>query len=484
MVDPTRLVDEARIGARAVADRFSDLASPTLRLGVTGLARSGKTVFTTALVHSLVTGGRMPVFEALNTGRIASASLRPQPDDAVPRFPYEAHVRTIAEARSWPESTSRVSELRLEIRYAPKRGGLRTLTLDLVDYPGEWLLDLPLLDMSYARFSRESLALARAPARAAEAENLLRALAATDPFAAAAERVAQDLAARFKLYLAECRSERVAMSLLPPGRFLLPGDLEGSPALTFAPLDLGEDKAVPKGSLAAMMVRRFESYKSAVVRPFFREHFARLDRQIVLVDVLAALNAGPAALADLERALDAILLAFRVGRNSLWSALWRPRIEKVLFAATKADHLHRTSHDRLEAILRRLVERAHARGRSGGAHLDVAALAAVRATREAEVTRDGRRLAAIVGTPEAGQEVAGHRFDGAEEVALFPGALPAMPDALFDPSGDAFRGLASGTDADFRFLRFRPPAGIGADASLPHIRLDRALEFLLGDRLA
>ena len=39
------------------------------------------------------------------------------------------------------------------------------------------------------------------------------------------------------------------------------------------------------------------------MRPFFRDHFARLDRQIVLVDALAALNAGPDAVRDLERAL-------------------------------------------------------------------------------------------------------------------------------------------------------------------------------------
>ena len=52
------------------------------------------------------------------------------------------------------------------------------------------------------------------------------------------------------------------------------------------------------------MERRFEAYKSAVVRPFFRTHFARLDRQIVLVDTLAALDAGPADSAeDLLRAL-------------------------------------------------------------------------------------------------------------------------------------------------------------------------------------
>lgn len=480
MAAGSRFLEDARIGVRAMADRVEDLTRPTLRIGVTGLARSGKTVFTTALVEALRSGGRLPVFEPYASGRIASATLQPQPDDAVPRFPVEDHLAALA-ARDWPASTSRVSELRLAVRHATRRGGMRTLTLDLVDYPGEWLLDLPLLDMSYAAFCEQSLSLARAGARRAAAEEMLSALAAIDPAGPADEGVARALAARFTAYLAACRTERMAMSLLPPGRFLLPGDLEGSPALTFAPLDLGAAPA-PTGSMAAMMQRRFEAYKAAIVRPFFREHFARLDRQIVLVDVLAALNAGPAALADLERALDSILLAFRVGRNTLLSAVWRPRIEKVLFAATKADHLHRTSHDRLEAILRRLVERAYARARTGGAAMDVVAMAAVRATREADVTRHGQKIAAIVGTPEAGQTAGGQIFDGIEEVALFPGELPADPQTLFDPASSGFRGMESG-EGDFRFLRFRPPAGIGSGAPLPHIRLDRALQFLLGDRL-
>ncbi|MFG1344289.1 YcjX family protein [Xanthobacter autotrophicus DSM 431] len=477
-------VDDARIALKTLADRVEGLAHPTLRLGVTGLSRAGKTIFTTALIHALTRGGRLPVFEAMQSGRIASAELQPQPDDAVPRFAYEDHLRTLAQARAWPSSTTRVSELRLAIRYATARGSVRTLTLDLVDYPGEWLLDLPLLDMSYAAFARQSLALARAPARALVAAPWLAALDAAPPNGPADEAKAREVAALFTAYLSACRTEKLAMSLLPPGRFLMPGDLEGSPALTFAPLDMAED-APRAGTLGAMMERRFEAYKNAVVRPFFRNHFARLDRQIVLVDTLAALNAGPAALADLERALDGILAAFRTGRNSLVSTLFRPRIEKVLFAATKADHLHRQSHDRLEAILARLVERAKARAQDRGAALDVVALAAIRATREARVRRDGHELDAIVGTPEAGQEASGHVFDGTEEMAVFPGDLPADPDSLFDPSGAGFRGLASAADGDvdFRFLRFRPPAGIGA-GPLPHIRLDRALQFLLGDRLA
>ena len=58
----------------------------------------------------------------------------------------------------------------------------------------------------------------------------------------------------------------------------MPGDLEGSPALTFAPLPDVSSETAPRGSMRAMMERRFEAYKAKVVMPFFREHFARLDR--------------------------------------------------------------------------------------------------------------------------------------------------------------------------------------------------------------
>jgi len=39
---------------------FADLFTPSLRLGVTGLSRAGKTVFITALIRNLTQGGRLP----------------------------------------------------------------------------------------------------------------------------------------------------------------------------------------------------------------------------------------------------------------------------------------------------------------------------------------------------------------------------------------------------------------------------------------
>src|SRR6476660_5538934 len=477
----SEIIEEARLSARALKDYGGHFFNPTIRLGVTGLSRAGKTVFITALIHGLTRGGRFPVFEPFATGRIARARLEPQPDDAVPRFDYENHVRTLIEERRWPNSTVDISELRLVIDYQRQNGADRELTLDIVDYPGEWLLDLPLLSKTYAQWSADMLDAAASAARASLAADWRGFLTTVDPQATADEDVARRAAEIFTAYLRACREDRYALSTLPPGRFLMPGDLEGSPALTFAPLPVAGD--IKSGSLAAMMERRYEAYKSHVVRPFFRDHFARIDRQIVLVDALAALNSGPEAVRDLENALADVLTAFRAGRSTLLSTIFRPRIDKILFAATKADHLHHTSHDRLESILRHLVGRAIARAENVGAAVDVVAMAAVRATREAAVQQGRQNLNAIVGTPLPGEEIGGEVFDGTGEVAIFPGELPADPRAVF--RGETL--AVSPGEADYRFVRFRPPlAELGTDGlplPLPHIRLDRALEFLMGDKV-
>ncbi len=454
---------------------------PSVRLGITGLARSGKTVFTTALVHHLVEGHTLPSLRASAQGRIRRASLSPQPDDEVPRFAYEEHVSALTRERRWPRSTTRISELRLEIEYERAVGwrpGPTTLAVDIVDYPGEWLLDLALIDASFRDWSRKTIEASRRPARLDIAGPWHQSLAALDPAGPADEVVAEKASDAFKAYLAALRAGPEAVATTPPGRFLMPGDLEGSPALTFAPLEIAADAAIASKTLGALMERRFEAYKTHVVNPFFREHFQRIDRQIVLVDVLAAVDAGPAAIAELEEALDRVLLTFRAGRSTIWSNLFSPRADRVLFAATKADHIHHTSHDRLEALLRLLVARAARRTEAAGARVGTVALASVRATRETTV-REGRELLkAVAGTPEAGERVGDEVFDGETEAAIFPGELPERPEAVLEgavPPGS------------LRFPRFRPPRmtvdAAGRTGRLPHIRLDRALEFLIGDRL-
>ena len=474
------LASEAGLVARSLGDY---LRGGALRLGVTGLSRSGKTVFVTSLVNNLLTQARLPVLAVAAEGRLVRAQLDPQPDDAVPRFPYEEHLAALSGPdRHWPQSTRRISQLRLRIEYARAAGwnpGPARLDLDIVDYPGEWLLDLTLLDKSYGRWSSETILASRAPARAPLAGAWLAQLDGLAPQGKFDEDVARAAATLFTEYLRAARGDAYALSTLPPGRFLMPGDLEGSPALTFAPLPVEDNVEPAPGSLAAMMQRRYESYKTHVVKPFFRDHFSRLDRQIVLVDALGALNSGPAALRDLENALTDVMRAFRAGRASTLGSIFRPRVDRILFAATKADHLHHASHDRLEAVLRTLAGKALARAKGVGAEIDVIALAAVRATREATIRHGGDELPAIIGAPEQGERIGDQVFDGVAEAAVFPGELPDDPERLFE--GDAL--ALPEADNDLRFVRFRPPIWRKGEAP-PHIRLDRALQFLIGDRLA
>ena len=202
MASITSFTDEARIAVDNVLGAVLGGGTTTVRLGVTGLSRAGKTVFITALVHNLVHGGRLPLFEAYASGRLIAARLMPQPDDDVPRFDYEAHVRDLVDKRVWPRSTRRISELRIAIEYESARRWKRAirrgrLNLDIVDYPGEWLLDLALLKKSYREWSAEALALSREPQRAALAAPWHAALAAADPAGAENEEAARALAEAF-----------------------------------------------------------------------------------------------------------------------------------------------------------------------------------------------------------------------------------------------------------------------------------------------
>ncbi len=481
--DPTRMIGD--LGAAV-----SDYLTPTLRLGVTGLSRSGKTVFITSLVRTLKDGGADPAFRRLAGIDGFRAYLEPQPDDDVPRFAYEEHLAALtASPPHWPESTRRISQLRLTFEWTPEDAFSRTLGLgqrlhiDIIDYPGEWLIDLGLLDLDYHAWSRDAVFVARGEGLAPHSRDFLAFLDTVEAGGPADEQVAIEGAKIYTDYITTARQADPSRAALGPGRFLLPGDLEGSPQLTFFPLALpAEAGPAPGGqTLHAMLARRYEKYKQNVVRPFFEKHFSRLDRQIVLIDALTALNGGAEALANLEQGLDGVMKAFRPGRNSWLSFILRRRIDRILFAATKADHIHHTSHRRLEAVLQKAVSRAAQRAEQAGADFRCVALAALRATEDVDRAAGEETYHCIRGIPVDGETVSGRRFDGATPAVVFPGDLPRDPLDAFDAE--------KATPEDYSFVRFRPPplsgdAGrSGAPMRWPHIGLGRTIAYLFGDRL-
>ena len=470
------------MGIAAIADQITrsvegvtstltaPFTDPVIRLGVTGLSRAGKTVFITSLVANLLDRGRMPQLTAAANGAIKTAFLQPQPDDTVPRFAYETHLaRLTAPDPSWPEGTRQISELRLSLRVQPAGllsglSGPRVVHIDIVDYPGEWLLDLGLLDLTYAQWSKA--ALDRAKGRPG-GDAYLALAQQTDANAPLSGPQAASLATAFTAHLNAARD--AGFSDCTPGRFLLPGDLAGSPVLTFAPLP-GDGFA--RKSLGREMARRFDSYKAHIVRPFFRDHFAKIDRQIVLVDVLGAIHAGPAALEDLRRAMAAVLSAFKPGRNAFLTRIFKGRrVEKILFAATKADHLHHAQHPQLTAITQALLRDARDRADFAGAQTAAMAIAALRTTVEDTVDHADGPL----------DVVRGRLLDGGKQAAFYPGKLPDDPAHLLAPARE---GADKWLNADYSVMNFAPARlTLRPGDGPPHIRLDRAAQFLLGDGL-
>jgi predicted YcjX-like family ATPase len=468
---------------RRIEDTIQDVSSSVfdtvIRLGVTGLSRAGKTVFITSLVANLLERGRMPQLKAAAQGRIQAAWLQPQPDHTIPRFAYEEHLAALKGPEPhWPQSTRSISTLRLSLRVTPQGffnnlAGARIVHVDIVDYPGEWLLDLPLMDQSFEQWSAFAIETARAASRASLSEGWLARLDDSDTAAPLDEAAGRELAASFTEYLASAR--KAGLSSVAPGRFLMPGDLEGSPALTFSPLIRPE--RTPSNSLWRAFEKRFEAYKRVVVTPFFRNHFTKLDRQIVLIDALGAIHNGPRAVEDLRGAMADILSCFRPGRNSWLAPILGHKIDRILFAATKVDHLHHSQHGKLAAITQALVADAISRAQFKGAETRALSIASLRATVEQTLVREGRE-------GREGREidvVRGRLIETGKEAVLFPGNLPEDPAELLAPARQGAEGWG---DAAYRLTRFAPPRlDLHPGEGLPHIRLDRAAQFLIGDSL-
>ena len=445
---------------QVLADRARDRH---LRLAVTGLRRSGKTVLITTMVHHLLDAHDLPFLQAAHEGRYLGARL--VGTDRRTAFPFDRfHADLSASPPRWPKATDRLATLQLEIAYRTTSLVLRQvspiqhLTVDIIDYPGEWLLDLPLLEESFESFSAQALELAAQPLRAAAARPWLERLRAFDADGPEDGAAIAELAAAYAAYLRHCHHE-LALSLVQPGRFTNPGELEGHDILRFCPLPPGP---VAAGTNRARMAARFEAYREDVVRRFYEEHFSRFDRQIVLVDLIASLNAGPEHFADTRRALEVILKSFRYGETGLLARLFAPRIDKLLFAATKADHVAHNQHANLKQLLELLVTPAARTARLSGIKVEVLALSALRSTDIVRTEHHGQALSCV----------RGRLRDEDRETVLFPGEIPP---ALPEPE--------DWTSGRFRFRDFAPRRLVPG-AKGQHIRLDQALEYLIGDKLA
>lgn len=518
-----RAVSGARDAMRGTAAALDDRINETvIRLAVTGLSRAGKTVFITSLIQNLLALGQgrdtLPLISRrLNTiggTRLQSVRVVPAGVQTLPHFDFAEKLAGLsADQPSWPPRTEDLAEISIELDVARssllgKRLGGRRIRLDILDYPGEWLLDLPLLQQSFADWSRQTLLRLREAPRQQLAQAFLdfhdHAIHPNDP--------ADDATIRhgYRLYRDAIQACRLQLGLryLQPGRFLCPGPRGEAPYMWFFPQSPGSD-APRAGSAAALLRDRFDAYRREVRDSFFDGYFRSFSRQIVLVDVLGALHAGKTsfedtghAIADISRGLQdgwgfwsrqrRQALSRHVGQGaqlagaqlvrrgspalgiplklaaSILPGFVAPRpIERIAFVATKADHVPAMSRDNLRNLLEAVARPAAASTREGTADartvVSYHVAASILSTVDGVAPLGGRNVEVVLGVV-LGEEV---------RRPFYAGSVPSnIPPQSF------------WTDRYFEMPVFRPPRiDPSGTLGIPHLGVDEVLDSVIGDLL-
>jgi uncharacterized protein len=438
----------------------------TIRIGITGLARAGKTALLTSLSANLLalSAGRpaLPAVSDRLRGRRLRVSIAPAAASNIPRFEVASHIAALAaDPPRWPARTTAVSILALDVD-VPRDGLLAPLgpqrrRLEFLDYPGEWLLDLPLLSQDFAAWSEATLRRLETPKSAETARAFLGFVRGLPAGVAADEALTLSGHRLYTDVLHRMRDEE-GLAFLQPGRFLMPPPGAPPPWTQFFPLP-------GQSPLAKLMRARFNAYVEAVRRDLMSPMFGDLDGLVVLSDLLSALHQGQPAFADAQLALTAAADALRWDRSwTDWLAAFArfelppSSIGRVAFAATKADHIASRQRGNLAALMRRVT-----RVPEGGATSAVFAIASVRCTEDVVETLAGRPVSAvrgrIIGEPRPARFYPGEVPDGLPEDMFWQHRFLALPD--FEP------------------MRL-PEAGRGG---IPQLGLDALVAFLLADIL-
>jgi hypothetical protein len=455
--------------------RVSDkLADSHLCIGVTGLSRSGKTTFVTSLINQLVTfdhsASALAGFAPALTHRIVGVKLHAAKGLVDAQFPYQQSYQSLCgQAPQWPSSTTDISGCLVELRLA-KRGAIskrigkpyRSLMIEILDYPGEWLLDLPLLELSFEQWCRQSARQFQQGVRQSLLQQQVPQLAEVDALASESDNDGVLVEGYKELLLA--LKQQHNLSFIQPGRFLMPGDAEPEklqfyPLLNIDKLSSQALKSAAPDSVYKIFEQRYNDYIADLVKPFYRRFFSKIDRQLVLVDLISALQQGEEHMNDLRQSLSAVLDSFSYAQQSWLRQLISPRIEKVSFVATKVDQVVSKDHDNIRQLLAILIRQSFRQVKHEGIEPYCEAAAAVRTSVETIHNGDAALIA--------------RQLNG-DRVGL---VHPEIPTRM--PEGDEWRRFD-----DWPLKPFQPAPGVSfANGDpLPHIRVDSVINSLIGDK--
>ncbi len=434
-----------------VVDNISRPVSTT-KIAITGLSRSGKTIFITSLIDQL-----------LLQKKITSITSRKQPFNVtikspttlIKRFDYYSLKKIIKEYHQWPDGTDDITSTILEFETKSRYSFLSNskFRIELIDYPGEWILDIAMMDLSYEQWSEKTINWMKNIDEDIVKEYLSRIHELSDN--SKGKEIENKIHQQYSDMLAFLKNNHY--SNLTPGRFLMPSDLAHDPILCFAPINPSSS------SLHQVFKERYEYYLENIVKKIQLEHFRGFDRQVVLIDIIEALQNGYSCYADMVDGLRSMMSLYDHRKKFFLAQWFSSAIKKVIFVATKADLITVSQHNNYQALLNEMVDNIRKKLDVDHIVTDTRIISSVKCTETVLREHEGKTLSCIQGISAKENK----------KVVLYPGEMP--------------HSFPSPQEWDVKAYNYEMflPANISYNDNIPfdHINMDKVIDSLIGELL-
>jgi len=430
----------------------------TLKIAVTGLNRSGKTVFITSLINQLISGKR------LNNKTDFIAKIIPLEEKDVKEFDYRSVLNGARDENpKWPQSTTAVSKaiLKLEIKSKSSFFPNKILYIEIIDYPGEWLFDLQMFNKNFEDWSEEMFADINHSSKKEFAKDWQHELSKYDIYGFSDGASDKKIADKYRDYLRTIHD--MGFSIIQPGRNIQGGNIKDFSTLLFSPLPKPKYINPHEDSIYSRFKKRYERYILEIVTPLAENYFSQFDRQIVLVDVLKSLQNGYGSFIDMTHAIKKIIEIYSYGDQSFLKSMVDKRIDRVLFGATKTDYIASSQHVNYQNLLNTVVEDAKKELNIRGIDTKSIIFSSVKSTEDVVKEFQGKELDCLKGL------VTGSKYPTIEYSGEIPDRFPDKQDWV---------------EGKFDFPKFAPTSFPDRDIdAVPHINMDLIIDYLIGDKL-